>query len=235
MAAGGGFAGLALREPPSVVHRSYLSFTKTLVERFSIRPSVGYYDDGDQLNAFATPAILVPDGPDGTVLLGINLFAQEFERMVDEPRVGTQEKKRSNPFATPSEAPKLDPGNWMLAPLTIMAHEFGHIMQYKSGMTTEGPWRMELHADFMAGWFLGSMQDVQIWPSSRPGPAPVTTALMVEHAVKKFFEIGDYAFNNSDHHGTPEERAGMVRAGYVARGLDVIKAFAEGKKVAGLN
>src|SRR5262249_8857976 len=36
----------------------------------------------------------------------------------------------------------------------IVAHEFGHILQYKSGMAPDGPWQMEPHADFLAGWLL---------------------------------------------------------------------------------
>ena len=36
--------------------------------------------------------------------------------------------------------------------LVITAHEFDHILQYKSGMVPDGPWQMEPHADFLAGW-----------------------------------------------------------------------------------
>ena len=32
---------------------------------------------------------------------------------------------------------------------TMIAHEFGHILQYKAGYTWDGSWQMEPHADFM--------------------------------------------------------------------------------------
>ena len=41
---------------------------------FLIRAGVAYIDHGLRPNAFADPAALFPDGPDGTVLLGLNLF-----------------------------------------------------------------------------------------------------------------------------------------------------------------
>jgi hypothetical protein len=58
-------------------------------------------------NALADPRAILPDGPDGTVLLGINLFKQEIERAVDlpteqEPQIhstGLQSRMRSWPMS----------------------------------------------------------------------------------------------------------------------------------------
>ena len=58
--------------------------------------------------------------------------------------------------------------------------------------------------------------------------------------MKALFEKGDYAYNAPDYHGTPEQRAAMVRAGYAVglrrgdRALDAKQAFAEGKRVVGI-
>jgi hypothetical protein len=57
----------------------------------------------------------------------------------------------------------------------------------------------------------------------------------VEAAVKALFERGNYLFNDHSHHGEPELRAAMVRAGYEASKLDVRQAFGRGKMFAGLN
>jgi hypothetical protein len=57
----------------------------------------------------------------------------------------------------------------------------------------------------------------------------------VEVAVKALFERGNYLFNDHSHHGEPELRAAMVRAGYEASKLDVRQAFGRGKMFAGLN
>ncbi|MBV8413263.1 MAG: hypothetical protein JOY64_36960, partial [Alphaproteobacteria bacterium] len=45
---------------------------------------------------------------------------------------------------------------------------------------------------------------------------------------------GDTQFGNRAHHGEPQFRAAMVRAGFRSANLDVDAAFAEGKKFAGL-
>jgi uncharacterized protein len=147
---------------------------------------------------------MLPDGPDGTVLIGISLFNQEMTRVTGG-----------------------------LTPSTIMAHEFGHILQFKHGMSPEGPWQMEPHADFMAGWLLHYCQEcVKV---ERSDKTTIAIEEMVESTMKSLFEKGDYAFNDRSHHGEPEFRAAMVRAGYESGDLDVSKAFEKGKKFAGLN
>ena len=195
-------------------HLSYLvGFQLHLTNHFDVWPGISYYDDGGEPNALAIPIALLPDGPfggpDGTVLLGINLFDKEFGR--------ANLAASSSPTASP----------FFLTPLAIIAHEFGHIMQFKNGMNPEGPWQMEPHADFMSGWLLSYVQ------SSAHNPG-IKSEEMVEGAVKAFFEIGDYAFNDRSHHGEPEFRAAMVRAGYESGNLDRKQAFEKGKRFAGL-
>jgi hypothetical protein len=86
--------------------------------------------------------------------------------------------------------------------LVITAHEFGHILQYKSGMGFDGLWQMEPRADFLAGWAIN-----RAWLSDLFSGREES----FNNAVQSIFSIGD--FNSPDHHGTPELRAAMVGAG----------------------
>jgi hypothetical protein len=60
-------------------------------------------------------------------------------------------------------------------------------------------------------------------------------AKKVVDAVKRMFELGDTAFNNPAHHGEPEFRATMVRAGYEEAGTSPSEAFAKGRRLTGLS
>jgi hypothetical protein len=101
-------------------------------------------------------------------------------------------------------------------------------MQYKRGMSPDGPWQMEPHADFLAGWAIGrngaEVRDLEKEAYLKE----------LENPVQAFFDLGDYAFNDPTHHGEPKFRAAMVRAGYASRRLDISTAFELGKKFAGL-
>jgi hypothetical protein len=56
----------------------------------------------------------------------------------------------------------------------------------------------------------------------------------LEEAIGIIFRLGDTEFNKPDHHGQPELRAAMVRAGLDAGALDVAAAYAKGRTMAGL-
>jgi hypothetical protein len=53
-------------------------------------------------------------------------------------------------------------------------------------------------------------------------------------AIETMFKKGDTYYYHPDHHGEPEFRAAMVRAGYEDMALDVETAFKKGKRLAGL-
>jgi len=76
---------------------------------------------------------------------------------------------------------------------------------------------MELHADFIAGWVLA-----QHPVPHEDGPA------------RTLFELGDTDFKNPAHHGQPELRAAMVRAGFDSGKLDLNAAFRRAKTYANL-
>jgi len=81
----------------------------------------------------------------------------------------------------------------------IMAHEFGHLFAYHSKLRYAGK-RNELLADYIAGTYMFYRMS---WKPTNK-----------EDTLRTFFEIGDYSFNDPQHHGTPQERYTAVSRGY---------------------
>jgi hypothetical protein len=118
----------------NVIDQILLSHGAELSRQLSVDPAIFYVKESDGPNAFATkarfPFLLAAegrpnyDGPDGTVLFGLQLIQRELRAS----------------FGT----------GQTIAP--ILSHEFAHIAQYKYGFPYEGKWR-ELHADYVAGWY----------------------------------------------------------------------------------
>jgi hypothetical protein len=106
----------------------------------------------------------------------------------------------------------------------IVLHEMAHILQFKRGMAGRADWQMEPHADFMAGWaYARHSPKSEAWVREN-----------LELGVQLMFGLGDTDFNDPQHHGQPELRAAMVRAGYDSAALDLDAAFEHGKRYAGL-
>lgn len=110
--------------------------------------------------------------PDGVVVFGVNLMTSEFK----------------SPFGSGYGIP------------AIIGHEYAHIMQFKNRLPLRGKW-MELHADYMAGWFTAHRGRFDARQNS-------------QESALSFFNKGDYAFNDVGHHGTPAERVGAFMAGF---------------------
>ena len=170
------------------------------------------------MNALAVPHSFLPDqGSDGTVLFGIQLY----QRLISS-----------------NDIPTLD---WYDIPIgnftvdIVMAHEFGHILQFKERIVES--WEMEPHADFMAGWAMAQVHK-QHMPTERKialqVPRGDRLALQVETSAQQMFSFGDTAFTNRDHHGEPLFRAVMVRAGYEFGNLEAKEAFEKGRQWVGL-
>lgn len=89
-------------------------------------------------------------------------------------------------------------GNYSV--FTILAHEAGHLATFQRGLhrSLSGP-QMEIAADFLAGWYM----------AKRSGTFP-TDALQ---GIRSLYRKGDYEFNNPNHHGTPDQRAGAFVSG----------------------
>ena len=145
---------------------------------FSERPGFGFVDDSGAPNAYATNQTLVR-GTWGTVCFGRSLFRDLMDRYADKG----------------------------LAVMAVAAHEFGHIAQFRSGVDRQllrnqpTVKRVELHADFLSGYFLGVRKRQQ--PS-----------ISVWAAGHTLYQIGDYEFHDPNHHGTPDQRVAAAEAGF---------------------
>ena len=144
-----------------------------LTMHFGVNPSMFTFDDHGVPNAFATPQ----NDPfcmlcGGSIFLGQALLVDELWSMDKGP----------------------------LAVAGIMAHEYAHILQLKKGSNLQGKYR-ELHADFLAGHYMGSRT---LFPS----------AVAVRAFANSLYQKGDFAFWDPSHHGTPEERVRAMVNGY---------------------
>ena len=103
----------------------------------------------------------------------------------------------------------------------IAAHEGAHIHQYFSGLADRlngaTARNTELHADYLAGYYFA--QDGR-------------TSRSLDVFARSLFSKGDYAYNEPDHHGSPEERQAAMKAGYAAGGQSADLAQVSDKGVA---
>jgi hypothetical protein len=141
-----------------------------LVNLLGVRPSLLVFDDTGAENAFATPNSLIPGPAQGSVVFGINLMNHELQR---------------------------NPTNFTIP--GIMAHEFGHIVQFTRGISLP-TMLAELQADYIAGWCLRQVD-------------PAWSNLAIRQGMEEFYRLGDYQFNNPTHHGTPDERTKALSGG----------------------
>jgi hypothetical protein len=172
-----------------------------LTALFGVLPGFGFYDDSEDKptgNAQASPSPRLRADGDGSVVFGRILFANLMNR----------------------------PQNPELGVAAVCAHEFGHIAQYKRGADNLliGPdrrvKRLELHADFLAGYFAGKRK------LEKPDlPAAVF--------AQSQFNVGgeDSGFGAINFHGTKKERGDAVVAGFEAAyedRLEFTPAFEKG-------
>jgi hypothetical protein len=149
-----------------------------LTDTWRVLPGFAYYDDSRAPNALATPKRWL-SRPDGSVIFGRTLLAHLL-------------KAREHPDVLIS---------------AVVAHEFGHIAQFKYGLKgalvsgQRTVKRLELHADFLAGYFAG------VRKLQRPD-FPAAVYAVLGHSG------GNYQVERMDHHGTPDERANAIVKGF---------------------
>ena len=150
-----------------------------LSDHFFVLPGFAFFNEPYRANAYACPARYMGRS-DGDVLFGRQLFRKIMSGR-EHPEIGI---------------------------VSVCAHEFGHIAQFKYEVykrlvgVDERTKRLELHADFLSGYFAG-LRKIQ-----RPDFPAATFAFT-------HFGFGDYT-DDIDHHGTPDERGAAVVAGYRA-------------------
>ena len=99
-----------------------------------------------------------------------------------------------------------------VAPQAVFAHEFGHHIQFQNGYfeddvpgaTTEAELTRytELMADAFAAYYLTHHRGAGMKKKR------------VEQFLQVFFQIGDCAFDDPGHHGTPNQRMAAARFGF---------------------
>ena len=94
-----------------------------------------------------------------------------------------------------------------VAPQAILAHEFGHQVQFQLGVfgtvsSPEATRRTELMADAYSAYYLSHARGAAMqWKR-------------VQQFLQVFFNIGDCQVNNDGHHGTPTQRMAAALWGY---------------------
>lgn len=155
--------------------RALIAELRSALRVLQVNPGFRIIDDVEGANAFAIDRTVIPNTR-GTVLFGINLLNDE-----------------------------LMTANGGYAVAGIAAHECGHVLQFFSDygrVLTSGQQTgraMELHADFLAGYYLGFQKPNDTWLRS------------FEQSLR---EKGDWNFNHPLHHGTPDERVHAMTQGY---------------------
>ena len=148
---------------------------------FDVLPGFGYYPGN---SAIATSAVKLARA-DGTVLFGLPFM----QRLLSRPE---------HPDA---------------CVVAVCAHEFAHIVQYKTGihnkLTTgeRNVRKLELHADFMSGWFSGLRK------LNNPDYPSVVFAALAR-------DSGTQISDNPQFHGTPADRGNAVEQGFLAGARD---------------
>jgi uncharacterized protein len=86
----------------------------------------------------------------------------------------------------------------------VIAHEEGHNVQAELGVLNAGlpTYKTELHADCLAGAWLSNAKDRNLIDDND-----------VESVRTAAWLVGDEAFDNPSHHGTPQQRLDAVDAG----------------------
>lgn len=168
---------IMLHSPDPEFDRALALTLSRISEVFGVLPGFAYYDDHRAPNAYASPVNRL-DRSDGTVLFGRNYLKQHLS-LPEFPEV---------------------------AVASVCAHEFGHIVQYKRNLMpileVHGHVkRLELHADYLAGYFAG------VRKQERPAFSAATVALTQSSA-------GDPFLSDPEHHGTQEERGAAVVKGF---------------------
>ena len=111
----------------------------------------------------------------------------------------------------------------------VMAHEYAHITQFQTrtpstSSNTEQTKLLELHADFMAGWYLANRRH--------------SLPKLLLDVLHRMYSLGDrngsQNFLSLDHHGTYQERLIAIAVGVSSKNLDRNQAYERGLEYVGV-
>jgi hypothetical protein len=155
-------------------------------------PQIGFFDDDPfRMNAVA----LRPSGSArGTILMGRWLTAFEYD---------------------PDH--RSDPTHRIRG---IFAHEAAHLLQYKKRLEFPSTRLRELHADYLAGWYVGRV-------NRNPREDNKLDEIQIFNG---FYRRGDDDFDNPDHHGSRTERLKAFLEGFEDRSDSAIDAAQLGQR-----
>lgn len=91
-------------------------------------------------------------------------------------------------------------GEWRI--IAVMAHEFAHILQYKHNMRFISNVQQEIHADILAGWYIGKFLTAQD-----------DSDKIIDDLRLYFAEMGDEAYFSPNHHGNAYTRLMAIHKG----------------------
>lgn len=81
----------------------------------------------------------------------------------------------------------------------VLAHEWAHQIQFSYGWMNQGTLLSELEADAFAGFYIIAGKQLN--------------TSQINGFMNNVYYSGDYQFNSSDHHGTPNQRAAAATIG----------------------
>ena len=165
----------------------------SLNEYFSVSPGCFFFDEQGSPNALASSIPLDSRFPDGTVLIGRKLVQRLLEH----------------------QSAKV----FHLSIASVLAHEWAHIEQYKSGQQFDWSARQELDADQLSGRYIGHIggytsSRLSVTGTGRLVDDPNTPA-DITSVSQLFFGLGDTEYGNTNHHGTSLERQNAFLLGFL--------------------
>jgi uncharacterized protein len=86
----------------------------------------------------------------------------------------------------------------------ILSHEYAHAAQTIGRFRPNNITKIELQADCLSGFYMGAMPNVTFNQQD------------IDEIASIAYQVGDYEFNNRQHHGTPQQRSQAVLLGFAA-------------------
>lgn len=172
---------LATTTGEPILDRQLAAEANRISESLQVRPAILIWPERGSFTAFITKKAVIQQTA-ATVVFGIDLL-----------RATLSENRRGWGGVTIAG---------------FLAHEFAHMYQWSKGYAERlakgsAVVRVELHADVMAGWYLGT---------KRRNGVPMDIGALTDGIYLQ----GDHLVQDPDHHGTPQQRRKAVIQGYRA-------------------